>query len=715
MREFEAIISALECIHHQGRDQTAKVSPVTHLLRAYDMRAARDRAKHEQENPHPKSVSEEMWMLKCFVKQCEGSLPKASNKPIRKKSTRIESAIDQAKKDKLVEQLLKGKPPHPNKTWTKEALIDSLERLEGTGKSNEFIKKVIELGNSSYNHRSSIFKLFQKWKSTQTVCPVGRPLKMSLEDAEMSVKKVLSDRTSDSSAFVLSNMKEAYASKLKERAANSGLDPDSVGAAVSDNLAKTMTLAAAMGEGVGTFTSKKLLTKTEKRFQSEHSLMMGYSYATTVLATHFIEGAVPRSLSKFRAENLDKDALETTDSMKEALCAKEVYPVNPNLVLSTDDTTLFVFEGANNSTDNWEWKIVDESNGNSSVRSDFKVGDDAEMSGGLRVRLTFTFTASGLAAPPYIAVSGLSETELCPEKCPDGILAAEVPGLCKGGDDVSNKGNGWLVFLRADRKEKQDDDDEAGLTIANKKFIHYNDDVLLPFIRAIREKLGWNKGQPVPECLKSCSWFDGDIGQLQTMLYEAREALDLAGRICRNKHSAAATGTQQPCDLSSVFRTLRQIQKTMTAKDDNACGLAEDIRDLFAFQLRAKGLNLDGNRRKKRALIDFLLCLPEMLEACLKKKHIVQSFVEAGMIDQKTKMVPVFEQLLGTCKRYVSLDTNVGVKKKEKVHCRSQFQHLMQLQLDKGQITYPEMKSVGIPIGKHCVCCDCFSIISLVL
>ena len=203
-----------------------------------------------------------------------------------------------------------------------------------------------------------------------------------------------------------------------------------------------MTLAAAMGKCVGTFTSKKLLTKTEKRFQSKHSLMMGYLYAITVLATHFIEGAVPRSLSKFCPENLGKDALQTTDWMKEALCAKEIYLVNPNLVLSTDNTTLFVFEGANNDTDDWEWKIVDESIGNLSVRSDFKVGDDAEMSGGLRVPLTFTFTASGLAAPPYIAVSGLNETELCPEKYPDGILAAEVPGLCKGGDDVSNKGTG---------------------------------------------------------------------------------------------------------------------------------------------------------------------------------------------------------------------------------------------------------------------------------
>ena len=40
------------------------------------------------------------------------------------------------------------------------------------------------------------------------------------------------------------------------------------------------------------------------------------------------------------------------------------------------------------------------------------------MAGGLRVRLTFTFTASGLAAPPYVAVRGLTETELSPKILP---------------------------------------------------------------------------------------------------------------------------------------------------------------------------------------------------------------------------------------------------------------------------------------------------------
>ena len=53
-----------------------------------------------------------------------------------------------------------------------------------------------------------------------------------------------------------------------------------------------------------------------------------------------------------------------------------------------------------------------------------------------------------------------------PELCLDGILAAEVPGLCKEGDDLFSVGIGWLVFLRADRNRPKD---EEALPIASKK------------------------------------------------------------------------------------------------------------------------------------------------------------------------------------------------------------------------------------------------------
>ncbi len=50
-----------------------------------------------------------------------------------------------------------------------------------------------------------------------------------------------------------------------------------------------------------------------------------------------------------------------------------------------------------------------------------------------------------------------------------------------------------------------------------------------------------------------------------------------------------------------------------------SCDLAQDIEKLFAVYLRAKGLNLDANLHKKKFLIDFLLCLPKLLEAATKK------------------------------------------------------------------------------------------------
>ena len=114
-----------------------------------------------------------------------------------------------------------------------------------------------------------------------------------------------------------------------------------------------------------------------------------------------------------------------------------------------------------------------------------------------------------------------------------------------------------------------------------------------------------------------------------------------------------------------------------------------------------QGVELDGDPKKKKALINFLLCLPELLEAALKKKHITKGFVEAGMIDEETRMVPSFESLMSTCKRWTSASKVIGTQKSVKDHCWKQFQPLMQQQLENGQITYADMKATGIPLSKN--------------
>lgn len=105
----------------------------------------------------------------------------------------------------------------------------------------------------------------------------------------------------------------------------------------------------------------------------------------------------------------------------------------------------------------------------------------------LRTEVVFaTFTVSGFSAPPYIAVSGLTEKKAVPNTFPDGILAVRVPGFCRGGDDLFNKSEDWLVFLRSDKKdtaqERENSPQSPVPSITNKKFIHYNDEVLTKLV-----------------------------------------------------------------------------------------------------------------------------------------------------------------------------------------------------------------------------------------
>ena len=184
---------------------------------------------------------------------------------------------------------------------------------------------------------------------------------------------------------------------------------------------------------------------------------------------------------------------------------------------------------------------------------------------------------------------------------------------------------------KEDRNYNEDSNNASRLSIVNKKCIHYNDEVLLPLcIGKVHKELGLKVGWPVAESTKAISWFDGDIEQLRTMMFEAREALDEARRMCRNTHSAAATGTRQPCDVSPVFRVSRKPQSSRTARGDTVVGRADKIRDLLAGELWAKGRTLDGNYRKKRARFDFLASVPELLEVCWKRHSIRWSFVEAS-------------------------------------------------------------------------------------
>ena len=278
-------------------------------------------------------------------------------------------------------------------------------------------------------------------------------------------------------------------------------------------------------------------------------------------------------------------------------------------------------------------------------------------------------------------------------KCSDGILTKKLDGI--GGVGFDGKRTSWLYFLRADIGQK------VPLSIMNKKCMEYNDYVLLPFIREICQLFGWVPGQPVPEWLEAILWSDGEIAQIQTLVFEAREAIDEAERIIRNKHPASGTGTTQPADLTPVFKLLKAIQRKLDGKESLNKKLIEMLHNLFNVELKKDGLNLDGNPRKKSALISFLLVVNEMIDKSCTESNIQKGFRVGGMIDDEASIWPNFGKMMEACKRWGSCSKGFGLPKEVKNHIRAQFQNLGAIQLENGAVSYRDMRDAGLPRGEY--------------
>ena len=172
----------------------------------------------------------------------------------------------------------------------------------------------------------------------------GRPAAMSVEEVQKETDKVLKDKLNDSNTFKLKHMKEMMVTKKKEIVARNCLDPDTTKCSVTSEWAKANMIVTAARSNLS-FSTKKLLTKTASRYRSENLIMCGHSYALTSLTTMYRSGSKPSWLSGIDMDNLPASVKETVEMVKVAFDTDEVYPVHPNLTLSTDDTTLFAFEG----------------------------------------------------------------------------------------------------------------------------------------------------------------------------------------------------------------------------------------------------------------------------------------------------------------------------------------------------------------------------------
>ena len=266
------------------------------------------------------------------------------------------------------------------------------------------------------------------------------------------------------------------------------------------------------------------------------------------------------------------------------------------------------------------------------------------MMNGLRVKVTFTFSAAGMTAPLFITVSGVSEDEMPDEE----FLHIQVPGLAVGGTGVTvgNKTMGHVFFMR---KGKGADEERVK---------YYQDQVLLPWIEEVRKDIDSNyvTGMKVPTKLKAVSWMDGALDQVASLADNPEKFAKAWITVC--KQNAGRTGAEQPADLAPVFKLFRKYVAETSHLDRHVTkAFKEKLAKAFKNDPELTKLKLKSTHHA--ALLDFLaICASAATKAC-SLTNVIKGWTESGLIDEENNRFPDLTKILATCKRPQGLETSL--------------------------------------------------------
>ena len=491
------------------------------------------------------------------------------------------------------------------------------------------------------------------------------------------VKELVDKTTKFGGTLGDKEMKAALISALETQRSLRGLSETGCAINVSNETVKLyMEEAKLYGR-----PTTQAIDKTGGRFTAERSMRSMVAFLTTAGATSFVLVDSGELSTRLIREN------KLAGLVSNVMGDVPLTAVHDDLVLSTDDTTLFVFAGARDKQ-LVPYRIADAKR-ETGTYSAYKL-DDLEHFDGTRVRLTVTMSAGGMIAPIYATVTGLTTHELPEAACPSGVLVIQIPGMCVGGavDPMATfgEGVGFVVFMRG-REEGANSDSPQLIN-----FTHYRRKVLHPFIDCIREKIhGHVVGTEVPAWLSCVSWSDGDINQLAAIKAIEMVLLDRKKKITSAKHSPQASGTEQPCDNSPTFRTLRALTPYLTASGSIQLALKASIEKVF----RANKHTLALKTGKERALSDFLATTPSLFSKAATSNAIQHGFYETGLATRPVggvdvgRLGPNMEMIENTLKRSMSVE--------ERGLYKSALKPLMRVSIEKGHILECEYDNAGIP------------------
>eukprot|EP00978_Attheya_sp_CCMP212_P042288 scaffold255283_cov67-Attheya_sp.AAC.1 len=574
------------------------------------------------------------------------------------------------------ERLPRMPPPANGRVYSADECVKHLVGLDSKTRSvliNKWTEnKLVDV------HRATIYRKIASALKTGNVSPFGRTGRPAyLDDTQM--EKVANElQTKHGKSVGQKILREVVTREVEHKIRDQGHVPLQSCVPTNTTLVNIRAKLATHGSiSISTGT----IAKTVSRATAENSLISAMAFCVATAATHWYVSLESDPKLEDMINTRASEGARKLYSMLKAFHGQDVplRSVKPYFILSTDDTVSYVFEGKGEEQDAFVL-VGMHSNQDKHTRSQYHIDNSKKMSG-LRVKLTYTFTATGLMAPVFVTVSGLTAAELPVETCPSGILALEIEGLmvAGGGVTIGAQGSGYLVFIRND--EDQDKD--------KKRVRFYRDKVLLPFINGLRRQFhGWCEGTPLTDEDATVSWCDGDNAQIQSIISEDAVTIYDMYRITGMKQNAARTGTEQAADLARVFPAMIRAHRILslidTPADLNPLKLAIS-RQFFSQLTRDKHLNLPSNKRN--VLIDFVACVPQTMARACTTNGIVHGFKSNGMIDSGCKRYPDFYKMLATCR--------TNPTKEEVELCENSFPELLQEFLNQGHIPDATFERLG--------------------
>ena len=413
---------------------------------------------------------------------------------------------------------------------------------------------------------------------------------------------------------------------------------------------------------------------------------------------------------------------------------KEVYPIIPAFITSTDDTVVYVTDiEQENDAASIRFALRDSVVNFRNMKSkNYFVTSKKTNKLGIRIQLSCTFAANGNTAPIYVIIGGLKESDMPSSVYPNGYYVHCLEGLSAAAAiDPSVKTVGYIVFVCSGKNvsaintneedeqmdivdhnrnevdedsnevadevvesEGEDDDDEDGIDLGTgmrNNVTFYAKNVLLKFIQSQRENCSYNNEESDNDDKSSKAWFDGDINQVKVFsspeFMSTAELLD----IDMNKQNAARSASEQGADMGEMFKNYKSITQRRRLLDLPHSHIYSKVKALFDNLSKQHHIKIVS--RKRRLLISFIADLPQIQLISCPRRAVITSFIRNGMLDEDDNLWPDINRMIGTL-GYPLTDKQFHL-------IFNNFQVLYKSMRDCGYISEEVFNQVGFPLDTN--------------